>query len=190
MYSGSPSDLEPREDAIRRQVKSRAAKNASGSLSLIRCCAQIHCASPVMSKNLREYVRSRCANAAVNDEDERQHDASGASSGRGRSVLTIESPAVMRSVIVIPARWASTRFPGKPLAPIAGVSLIRRVYERAAQSQRAEAVYVATDDDRIERARRASSAAKSLRPRATSRPAPIASPPRCGSSRRSRSTSS
>jgi 3-deoxy-manno-octulosonate cytidylyltransferase (CMP-KDO synthetase) len=55
----------------------------------------------------------------------------------------------MRSVIVIPARWASTRFPGKPLAPIAGVSLIRRVYERAAGSQRANAVYVATDDDRI-----------------------------------------
>ncbi len=56
----------------------------------------------------------------------------------------------MRSVIVVPARWASTRFPGKPLAPIAGVSLIRRVYERAAQSRRASAIYVATDDDRIE----------------------------------------
>ena len=56
----------------------------------------------------------------------------------------------MRSVIVVPARWASTRFPGKPLAPIAGVSLIRRVYERAIQSRRASAVYVATDDDRIE----------------------------------------
>ncbi len=55
----------------------------------------------------------------------------------------------MKAVIVIPARWASTRFPGKPLAPIAGVSLIRRVYERAAGSRRAEAVYVATDDDRI-----------------------------------------
>jgi len=55
----------------------------------------------------------------------------------------------MRSVIVIPARWASTRFPGKPLAPIAGVSLIQRVYERAKGSQRANAVYVATDDDRI-----------------------------------------
>jgi 3-deoxy-manno-octulosonate cytidylyltransferase (CMP-KDO synthetase) len=56
----------------------------------------------------------------------------------------------MRSVIVIPARWASTRFPGKPLAPIAGVSLIQRVYERAIHSKRAAAVYVATDDDRIE----------------------------------------
>lgn len=56
----------------------------------------------------------------------------------------------MRSVIVIPARWASTRFPGKPLAPIAGVSLIRRVYDRAVLSRRAERIYVATDDDRIE----------------------------------------
>jgi 3-deoxy-manno-octulosonate cytidylyltransferase (CMP-KDO synthetase) len=56
----------------------------------------------------------------------------------------------MRSVIVIPARWASTRFPGKPLTPIAGVSLIQRVYERAIRSKRATAVFVATDDDRIE----------------------------------------
>ena len=52
-------------------------------------------------------------------------------------------------MIVIPARYASTRFPGKPLALIAGVSLIQRVYERSSQSQRAAAVYVATDDDRI-----------------------------------------
>lgn len=62
---------------------------------------------------------------------------------------SVESAPVMRSVIVIPARWASTRFPGKPLAPIAGVSLIQRVYERAARSRRASAVYVATDDPRI-----------------------------------------
>jgi len=55
----------------------------------------------------------------------------------------------MKSVIVIPARWASTRFPGKPLAPIAGISLIQRVYERAGKSERADSVYVATDDDRI-----------------------------------------
>lgn len=52
-------------------------------------------------------------------------------------------------MIVIPARWGSSRFPGKPLAPIAGVSLIQRVYERAAKSARATATYVATDDERI-----------------------------------------
>ena len=55
----------------------------------------------------------------------------------------------MNAAIVIPARWASTRFPGKPLAMIAGVSLIQRVYERALQCRRASRVYVATDDDRI-----------------------------------------
>jgi 3-deoxy-manno-octulosonate cytidylyltransferase (CMP-KDO synthetase) len=55
----------------------------------------------------------------------------------------------MKSVIVIPARWASSRFPGKPLAMIAGVSLIQRVYQRAVKSTRASAVFVATDDDRI-----------------------------------------
>jgi 3-deoxy-manno-octulosonate cytidylyltransferase (CMP-KDO synthetase) len=55
----------------------------------------------------------------------------------------------MGAVIVIPARYGSTRFPGKPLVEIAGVSLIRRVYERAVRSERAGAVYVATDDDRI-----------------------------------------
>jgi 3-deoxy-manno-octulosonate cytidylyltransferase (CMP-KDO synthetase) len=55
----------------------------------------------------------------------------------------------MRSVIVIPARYASSRFPGKPLVMIAGQSLIERVYRRAIESREAFAVYVATDDDRI-----------------------------------------
>ena len=55
----------------------------------------------------------------------------------------------MKAVIVIPARYGSTRFPGKPLVPIAGISLIQRVHDRAKKSERAEAVYVATDDDRI-----------------------------------------
>src|SRR2546428_4614164 len=55
----------------------------------------------------------------------------------------------MSAVILIPARWASTRFPGKPLALIAGVSLIQRVYERARRARRAKAVFVAADDARI-----------------------------------------
>src|SRR5687768_18022912 len=70
------------------------------------------------------------------------------SSRSERVTRTLESRG-MKAVIVIPARWASTRFPGKPLAPIAGVSLIQRVYERTVRSRRANAVYVATDDDRI-----------------------------------------
>jgi 3-deoxy-manno-octulosonate cytidylyltransferase (CMP-KDO synthetase) len=55
----------------------------------------------------------------------------------------------MKAVIIIPARFASSRFPGKPLALIAGRSLIQRVYERVTASQRARAVIVATDDMRI-----------------------------------------
>ena len=55
----------------------------------------------------------------------------------------------MSSVILIPARWASTRFPGKPLAMIAGVSLIQRVYQRSKRAKRANAIFVATDDARI-----------------------------------------
>lgn len=52
-------------------------------------------------------------------------------------------------IIVIPARFASTRFPGKPLADIAGKSMIQRVYEQAQKSGVAERIVVATDDERI-----------------------------------------
>jgi 3-deoxy-manno-octulosonate cytidylyltransferase (CMP-KDO synthetase) len=50
--------------------------------------------------------------------------------------------------VIIPARYASTRFPGKPLADIAGKPMVVRVCERAAASG-ARAVHVATDDERI-----------------------------------------
>ena len=50
--------------------------------------------------------------------------------------------------VVIPARYASTRFPGKPLADLAGKPMVVRVCERAAQSG-ASGVHVATDDERI-----------------------------------------
>jgi 3-deoxy-manno-octulosonate cytidylyltransferase (CMP-KDO synthetase) len=52
-------------------------------------------------------------------------------------------------VIVIPARYSSTRLPGKPLVSLAGTSMIQRVYERAKLSKLATRVIVATDDDRI-----------------------------------------
>ncbi|MCQ2224449.1 MAG: 3-deoxy-manno-octulosonate cytidylyltransferase [Paludibacteraceae bacterium] len=48
---------------------------------------------------------------------------------------------------IIPARYASTRFPGKPLVEIGGKSMIQRVYEQV--SQILDCVYVATDDSRI-----------------------------------------
>jgi len=54
----------------------------------------------------------------------------------------------MKIIGVIPARYDSTRFPGKPLVKILGKSLIRRVYERAALAK-LQKLIVATDDERI-----------------------------------------
>jgi len=55
----------------------------------------------------------------------------------------------MQLIALIPARFGSTRFPGKPLALIAGKPLIQRVYEQARQVQELDGLYVATDDERI-----------------------------------------
>ncbi|MDI9245671.1 3-deoxy-manno-octulosonate cytidylyltransferase [Marinobacter sp. CHS3-4] len=57
----------------------------------------------------------------------------------------------MSYIVVIPARYASTRLPGKPLADIAGKPMIQHVYERACESH-ASRVVIATDDERIESA--------------------------------------
>ena len=53
----------------------------------------------------------------------------------------------MKFIAIIPARYASTRFPGKPLATLGGKSVIQRVYEQV--STVLDDVYVATDDQRI-----------------------------------------
>jgi len=55
----------------------------------------------------------------------------------------------MKTLGVIPARYGAQRFPGKPLALIAGKPLVQRVYEQARQAQRLDRVVVATDDLRI-----------------------------------------
>lgn len=57
-----------------------------------------------------------------------------------------------RVVVVIPARFGSTRLPGKPLVPLAGKPMIQRVYERARMAEKAGRVIVATDDERIVKA--------------------------------------
>lgn len=61
----------------------------------------------------------------------------------------IDSSAACHIVGILPARWGSTRFPGKPLHLIAGKSLIQRVWERCQACTRLDDLLVATDDERI-----------------------------------------
>ena len=53
-------------------------------------------------------------------------------------------------LVVIPARFKSSRFPGKPLIDINGKSMIRRVWEKSVEASSSENVIIATDDKRIE----------------------------------------
>jgi 3-deoxy-manno-octulosonate cytidylyltransferase (CMP-KDO synthetase) len=63
------------------------------------------------------------------------------------SATSLKTPVPLRFVGIIPARFASTRFPGKPLVEIGGKTMIQRVYEQV--SKALTDVYVATDDNRI-----------------------------------------
>jgi len=58
----------------------------------------------------------------------------------------------MQTIGIIPARYDSVRFPGKPLVDIRGKTMIQRVYERASAAQELDLVVVATDDVRIQAA--------------------------------------
>lgn len=55
----------------------------------------------------------------------------------------------MTAVAIIPARWASVRFPGKPLAMLGGKPLVQHVWERCLRAKKLDRVIVATDDMRI-----------------------------------------
>ncbi|MCX8111187.1 MAG: 3-deoxy-manno-octulosonate cytidylyltransferase [Syntrophorhabdaceae bacterium] len=65
------------------------------------------------------------------------------------NIVNVDKESRFKKVIVIPARYASTRLPGKPLIEIKGKSLIQRVFEVAQGSQLKDAVYIATDDEKI-----------------------------------------
>jgi len=54
-----------------------------------------------------------------------------------------------KAVGIIPARWSSSRFPGKPLHLIAGIPLLRHVWERCRRAEKLDSVIIATDDMRI-----------------------------------------
>src|SRR5438132_459407 len=64
-----------------------------------------------------------------------------------------------KTAAIIPARWASTRFPGKPLHAIAGKPLIQHVWQRCLRARALERVIIATDDARIADAARVGTAA-------------------------------
>ena len=55
----------------------------------------------------------------------------------------------MKTIAIIPSRYGSSRFPGKPLALISGKPMIQWVYENINNVDLLDAVYVATDDQRI-----------------------------------------
>lgn len=55
----------------------------------------------------------------------------------------------MPAIVVIPARFGATRFPGKPLASLNGTPIIQHVYENASGASRIDAVFVATDSEKI-----------------------------------------
>lgn len=55
----------------------------------------------------------------------------------------------LKVIAIIPARWASTRLPGKPLADIAGKPMVWRVYEQAKRASLVSDAWVATDDSRV-----------------------------------------
>ena len=55
----------------------------------------------------------------------------------------------MKILGIIPVRYHSTRFPGKPLADINGKTMVQRVYEQSIKTRLLSKVIIATDDDRI-----------------------------------------
>src|SRR5215472_11487435 len=105
----------------------------------------------------------RCAGDSGADRNSRRSDRKHGRLGRrqpcgscrdhlGRSAMRSRSSRAARgteAVGIIPARWSSTRFPGKPLHLIAGKPLLQHVWKRCRQAKDLNAVIVATDDMRV-----------------------------------------
>jgi 3-deoxy-manno-octulosonate cytidylyltransferase (CMP-KDO synthetase) len=79
-----------------------------------------------------------------------------------RSGAVLSGPGLRRVAVIIPARYGAVRFPGKPLADLAGKPLICHVVERVRRAGGVDVVAVATDDDRIAAAAARSGAAAVL----------------------------
>jgi 3-deoxy-manno-octulosonate cytidylyltransferase (CMP-KDO synthetase) len=86
------------------------------------------------------------ANACVNDR------LASREKGSSAAMPNTDSASNIKVFAVIPARYGSTRLPGKPLAKIAGRPMIQYVVERARQAARVTRVIVATDDERVKKA--------------------------------------
>ena len=71
---------------------------------------------------------------------------------QGDAEDTIAADDCMTVIAVIPARYASVRFPGKPLAPLAGKPMVIHVLEAVRAAKRVDRVLVAPDDARIAQA--------------------------------------
>jgi 3-deoxy-manno-octulosonate cytidylyltransferase (CMP-KDO synthetase) len=77
----------------------------------------------------------------------------------------VESPVPRKILGVIPARYASSRFPGKVLVSIAGKSMLQHVWERASMARYLTSIAIATDDQRVcDEARRFGAAVRMTRP--------------------------
>lgn len=68
---------------------------------------------------------------------------------RGTRLTTLAATETSRTLVAIPARWGSTRFPGKSLHLIAGKPLVQHVWERCQDCREIDDVIIATDDQRI-----------------------------------------
>ena len=74
---------------------------------------------------------------------------SGGGNGAVRDVFRYLNNSAQTAIGIIPARYGSTRLPGKPLVELNGKPMIQHVYERAAKAEELDEILVATDDDRI-----------------------------------------